>query len=224
MSSKNKKDPVRSRAEKLIEEAVRSIETREAAGESDEVVEHSSHRKNRTSGISKDTKESIAKIDLQQFVDKETYLRLAADFENFRKRALKERVESERVGREKVLRQFLEIFDNLERALQQAGDDSGPLASGLRMIFSQAESFLRTEGLERISTVGELFNPEMHEAVSQVEDSQKSSGMVLGELKRGYRWPDRLLRPASVMVCRNKDDSGPVYIGNKDATNDAKDE
>ena len=179
-----------SKADLLIEEAVRSIEEQEAKGTEDSSEE-------------KDTKGSIAQIDLQQYVDKEAYLRLAADFENFRRRAIKERTEAERIGKEKALRSFLEIFDNLERGLHQAKDDQGPLADGMRMILSQAETWLKQEGLERIPSVGQIFNPQVHEAVSQIENPQIPTGQIVEELKRGYQWSDRLLRPAAVIVCKN---------------------
>lgn len=189
----------RTEAEKLMEEAVRNIEEREAGArpsDSDgdaieELQEVSGERTNK-----------VAQIDLQKYVEREAYLRLAADFENFRKRAWKERQDSERSGREKVLRDFLEILDNLDRGLVQARDDQGALAVGMRMVLSQAEAWLKAEGLKRIESVGEMFDPTIHEAVSQVERSDVETGRIVEEVKRGYRWADRLLRPASVIVAR----------------------
>jgi molecular chaperone GrpE len=189
MGSKDKKS--KSRADILIEEAVKAVE----AGE-DEAAEL-------TSKESPKEKEPVAKIDLQQYVEKEIYLRLAADFENFRKRAIKERQDAERNGRERILRGFLEILDNLERGLAQAKSEEGPLAQGMRMILSQVEVWMKSEGLDRIESEGKMFDPMIHEAISQVEDNTKPSGTILEEVKRGYRWSDRLLRPACVIVSKN---------------------
>ena len=199
MSSKHKNsDKARSsksRADILIEEAVKAVEAKEAQEAPSEEV------------VSKETGNAnpVAKIDLQQFIEKEAYLRLAADFENFRRRAVKERQEAERNGREKILRGFLEIFDNLERGLSQSKDENSALAEGIRMIISQAEIWMKSEGLERVETKNKTFDPLVHEAVSQVEDNTKPSGSILEEVKRGYKWSDRLLRPASVIVSKNSE-------------------
>ncbi|MBN8555058.1 MAG: nucleotide exchange factor GrpE [Deltaproteobacteria bacterium] len=199
MSSKNKNSDkarsTKSRADMLIEEAVKAVEAEESGDDSSEEV------------VSKETGSvnPVAKIDLQQYIEKEAYLRLAADFENFRRRAVKERQDSERNGREKILRGFLEIFDNLERGLSQSKNEDSALAEGIRMIISQAEIWMRSEGLERVETKGKLFDPTIHEAVSQIEDNTKPSGSILEEVKRGYKWSDRLLRPAAVIVSKNSE-------------------
>lgn len=177
-------------AEDLIEEALHNLEREQEV----EAVEDDDRPS--------DTKERIAKIDPKQFVEKEAYMRLAADFDNFRKRALKERSEWERLGKEKAFRGALEIVDNLARGLSQAGEDTSPLATGMQMVLSQAESWLQQEGLTRIPALGEKFDPLVHEAVAQIEDASKEDGTIVEEVKRGYRWPDRLLRPASVVVVK----------------------
>ncbi len=194
MSKKTEKKKV-IKAEDLIEEALRAVEQREAeaARGSDEVESKSGG----SEGPS-----AVAKIDLQQYIEKEAYLRLAADFENFRKRSAKEKLDAERTGRERVLRGFLEILDNLERGLAQAKEEKGPLADGMRMILSQAEAWLRSEGLERVESVGKVFDPSVHDAISQMESSTVAAGFVTDEVKRGYTWGGRLLRPAAVVVSK----------------------
>ena len=196
MTKKEKNSGQRSKADLLIEEAVKAVESHEDGGSSDEIREKD--------GVSKDSG-TIAKIDLQQFIDKEAYLRLAADFENFRKRALKERKDSERLGKEKILRGFLEILDNMDRALTQSADKTGPLADGIRMVVSQVDSWLKSEGLVRIETIERAFDPSVHEAVSQIESQAHAAGMVIMEVRRGYKWSDRLLRAAAVVVCKKED-------------------
>jgi len=196
MTKKEKNSGQRSKTDLLIEEAVKAVESHEDGGSSDEIREKD--------GVSKDSG-TIAKIDLQQFIDKEAYLRLAADFENFRKRALKERQDSERLGKEKILRGFLEILDNMDRALTQSADKTGPLADGIRMVVSQVDSWLKSEGLVRIETIERAFDPSVHEAVSQIESQAHAAGMVIMEVRRGYKWSDRLLRAAAVVVCKKED-------------------
>lgn len=158
----------------------------------------------------KDTdSQKVAQIDLQQYVNKETYMRLAADFDNFRKRALKERKEWERQGQEKVLHGFLDILDNLSRGVKQAEKETGALADGMRMVLSQCETWMTGLGFERIPTESQKFDPNIHDAVARVENAEAEDGDILEEVKRGYRWAnsDRLLRPASVVVCKSENAS-----------------
>lgn len=191
MRKKEKNDSKPSKADLLIEEAVRAVDKTEEVHE--EIKEKE--------GISKDSG-AIAKIDLQQFVEKEAYLRLAADFENFRRRAVKERQDSEKAGKEKILRGFLDILDNLDRGLGQASGETSPLADGIRMVLSQVDSWLKAEGLSRIECEGRVFDPAVHEAVAQEESATYAAGTILREVRRGYRWSDRLLRPAAVIVSK----------------------
>lgn len=196
MSKKEKNSGRPSKADLLIQEAVKAVESHSEHETSDEIREKES--------VSKDSG-AIAKIDLQQFIDKEAYLRLAADFENFRRRALKERQDSERAGKEKILRGFLEILDNMDRGLEQAKDATGALADGIKMVVSQIDSWLKSEGLIRVETEGKVFDPSLHEAISQVESQAHAPGVIIKEVRRGYRWSDRLLRPAAVVVSKRED-------------------
>lgn len=205
----DKKSDKKSKADMLIEEAVRSVEAREV-DPIDAAIEAAGELQEKSP--SKNTGE-IAKIDLQQFVEKEAYLRLAADFENFRRRASKERQDAERSGKEKVLRDFLDILDNLDRAMAQVSDQTNPLVDGIRMVLSQIEQWFKGEGLTRIESLGKPFDPNVHEAVSQVETDGLPSGHVAQEVRRGYRWSDRLLRPAAVIVNRRQDAASPDQGG-----------
>jgi molecular chaperone GrpE len=190
--SKDGKKDSSSLADDLIQEALENLDKEQ------ELLSVDDPRDNLS-----ESKERIAKIDPKQFVEKEAYMRLAADFDNFRKRALKERSEWERLGKEKAIKGALDLVDNLARGLSQAGNDTTPLATGVQMVLSQAEAWLQQEGLQRVPAVGEKFDPAIHEAVAQVEDAEKEDGTVVEELKRGYRWSDRLLRPASVVVVKS---------------------
>ena len=130
---------------------------------------------------------------------REAYLRLAADFENFKRRRAQEAQDQLRYGAAGLLRAILPVLDNLERALGHIPDDaSDGLAEGLRMTARQLEDALRSEGVERIPTVGEPFDPRLHEAVATVPGHPE--GQVVAEYLPGYRLHDRVVRAAQVAV------------------------
>ena len=129
------------------------------------------------------------------------YLRERAEMENFRKR--QERVLLDRVQHQKkaLLQKMLGVMDNVERALayQDTLDRQG-LQQALRMMQWQLNEVLRGEGLNTVPTVGETFNPYIHEAVEAVEDSDKPEGTIVEEVLKGYTLGDETLRPARVKV------------------------
>jgi molecular chaperone GrpE len=129
------------------------------------------------------------------------YVRERADMDNFRKR--QERVMADRVQNQKkaLLQKLLGVMDNVERALtfQDTLDRQG-LQQGLRMVQWQMNEVLRSEGLTPVPTVGEPFNPYVHEAIEAVEDSDKPEGTIVEEVLKGYTLGDETLRPARVKV------------------------
>ena len=129
------------------------------------------------------------------------YLRERADWDNYRKR--QERLVTERVQQQKkaLFKQILEVMDNVERALlYQENMDKQELQQVLRMLQWQMSEVLRAEGLSPVATVGEAFNPYLHEAVEAVENVDKPDGTVLEELRKGYTLGEETLRPARVKV------------------------
>jgi molecular chaperone GrpE len=127
------------------------------------------------------------------------YLRLRADFENFRKRVERERGESARRAIAEPIRELLPVVDNLERALAAAGEGE-ELRGGVELILRQLVDVLRKFGVAEIPALGLAFDPEVHEAVARVEDPGVAAPTVVAELQRGYWLQDRLLRPAMVRV------------------------
>ena len=129
------------------------------------------------------------------------YVRERADMDNFRKR--QERVLADRVQNQKkaLLQNLLGVMDNVERALtfQDTLDRQG-LQQALRMVQWQMNEVLRSEGLAPVPTVGEPFNPYVHEAIEAVEDSDKPEGTIVEEVLKGYTLGDETLRPARVKV------------------------
>jgi molecular chaperone GrpE len=149
-----------------------------------------------------------AQLELSQQKGRETlerlkeehdrFLRAAADLENYRKRAHKEREEIQKFGVEKLLKDLLPILDNLERALR-AAPDGDPLAGVVRMVLRAFEETLGRYGVKAFSALGQPFDPRLHEAVLEVE-SAEGPGTVVFEQGRGYLLHERLVRPAIVGV------------------------
>ena len=138
---------------------------------------------------------------------RESYLRLAADFENFKRRRAQEAQEQARYGAAGLLRAILPVLDNLERALSHIPEDAADgLAEGLRLTVRQLEEALRSEGVERIPAVGGPFDPRLHEAVATVPD--RPAGQVVSEYLPGYRLHDRVVRAAQVAVGGGPGQSG----------------
>lgn len=131
-------------------------------------------------------------------------LRTAADFDNYKKRARREQQDGERRARDDFLRDLLPVFDNLSRAVQHAGtaSDVKSVVDGLTMVMRQFDDTLSKLGVERIKTVGEVFDPAVHEAIQQIETTEHPPGTVALELQAGYRSGDRVVRAALVAVAK----------------------
>jgi molecular chaperone GrpE len=134
---------------------------------------------------------------------REQLLRTAADYDNFRKRTRRDLEDAQRKSVEKVLLEVLPVSDNLERAVQaaQKATDASSVIEGVNMVLRFFEDALNRLGVERVQTLGQPFDPGLHEAVQQVE-SEQSPGTVVLELTPGYRLSGKLLRPAMVAVAK----------------------
>lgn len=128
--------------------------------------------------------------------------RLQAEFDNARKRAAREQQEFREFAAADVIRNFLPILDSFERALK-AGGNAGDFRSGVELIYRQFQDALQKIGVQPISAVGQAFDPRMHEAVEMVDTTEVPDHQVVDELQRGYKYKERLLRPAMVRVARN---------------------
>jgi molecular chaperone GrpE len=129
----------------------------------------------------------------------ERLLRAAADLDNYKKRAARERDEIQRFGVEKLVKDLLPAVDNLDRALAAASPDD-PLAAGVRLVRAALEQALAKHGVVGFSALGERFDPAFHEALMQVPTADQPPGTVVLEHARGFKLNDRLLRPAMVGV------------------------
>ena len=137
------------------------------------------------------------------------YLRLQADFDNYRKRIQRERETWQNQGAEEVVRQLLPVVDNLERALAAVPADGLPegspaqgLATGVRMVYDQFRSVLEQAGLQAVEAVGQPFDPRYHEAMDRVVAPGYEPDTVVEELQRGYLFRSKLIRPSLVRVAQ----------------------
>jgi molecular chaperone GrpE len=135
------------------------------------------------------------------------YVRAHAEFENIRKRLEKEKSDFARYANESLIFEFLPIVDNLEMAEKyiKEAKDFAAVREGVDMIQSQIQKFLKDLGVEKIKTIGEKFDPHLHDPMETDEAKDKDEGLIVGELKPGYRLNGRLLRPASVRIVKHKD-------------------
>ena len=137
---------------------------------------------------------------------KDIALRASADFDNYRKRARREVEDARKAGREELLKDFLPVFDNLERAIlsSQRATDVKAVSDGLGMVLKQFEATLGKSGIAKIATTGSSFDPAVHEAIQQVETDEHPPGTIVAEVQPGYQTAERLIRAAMVVVAKPK--------------------
>ena len=133
-------------------------------------------------------------------------LRTSADFENFKKRAAREKQDAIKFANESLLQKLVPVLDNFDMALSATqaaqGDAAQSLQTGINMIYQQLKNTLGEAGLEEVDAAGKAFDPNLHEAVSQKESADVPEGTVVQQLRKGYKLRERLLRPASVVVAK----------------------
>ncbi len=145
-----------------------------------------------------------ARVEAERDKLKDQLLRTAADFDNFRKRSQKELVQAERRGREAILLEVLPIVDNLERAVQasESAADAAAVRQGVEMVLKSFADIASRIGLEAVESVGQRFDPNIHDAFQQQETDAHPPGTIVTEYQKGYRLGDKLLRPAMVVVAK----------------------
>lgn len=133
------------------------------------------------------------------------YLRARAELENFRKRAQRDREEAIRYANDNLLKEMIPVLDNLERALEHAavaGGEGQTLVEGVAMTVNLFRKVLESAGIKAIVAVGAPFDPNLHQAMGQVESAEHPINTVVSEFQKGYLLNERLLRPALVLVAK----------------------
>lgn len=147
------------------------------------------------------------------------YLRERADLENARKRHQREKEDAIRFANDRLLKEMIPVLDNLERAVEhagQAGVENQGLLEGVNMTISQFRKALEDFGVKPIKAIGDVFDPNLHQAMGQVESAEQAPNTVVTEFQKGYLLHDRLLRPSLVMVAK-----APVNAATDQKTDDA---
>lgn len=150
--------------------------------------------------------EEVDRIREELIQSQDRHLRLQADFENFRKRALRERTELIQYGHENLVKDLLSTVDNLDRAIehtqQSDGGDLESLLQGVELLQRELHAMLERHAVSEINAMGGAFDPALHEAMAQVPDASVAPNTVIDVLQKGYQLHERLLRPSRVVVAR----------------------
>ena len=176
-------------------------------GKISELLIEGNHQKNKKKKEDKEIEELKKKLEEKEKEAKENYdrlLRTAADFENYKKRAAREKEDWNKFANEDLIRAILPFIDNLERAVNHAQKiaDTGVLVEGVQLTLQQLLQALNKFGLSSFKSVGKPFDPAMHEAMLVVETDKHEPNQVVEEFQKGYLLNDRLLRPATVSVSK----------------------
>ncbi len=148
----------------------------------------------------------IEDLSAELIETKDRWIRLQADFENFRRRAQREREEAVRYGSQNLFKELLTTVDNLERAIEHARKGGGGnlenLLQGVELVQKDLLGLMARHGVSEVDAIGQPFDPSHHEAMAQAPDGSVAPGTILEVLQKGYKLRDRLLRPARVIVAR----------------------
>lgn len=202
MSEENKQDVMKDENITETKETENNETTETNVDESTETTTESTDESVVSEAPVEDENDPVAELEAKLDQSEEKYLRLYAEFENYKKRTRQE-LDTERTYRaQSVLRDILPAIDNIERALAQQGesDEFKSLHKGVEMIYESLLHSLKENGLEVIEALDAPFDPNLHQAVMQDSDSSKNSGIVLEELQKGYKLKERVLRPSMVKV------------------------
>lgn len=177
---------------------------RESSGSQDNVnaseSEAESDAKAGESGSDEDAGKDTGKKDEDQ--ESERYMRLMAEFQNYKRRAAREKSDIHAYANEKIINELLPVLDNFERALDTKSDDVEGYVKGMELIFQQLKTALEHAGLKEIAAMGEEFDPNFHNAVMTEDSDEHDDGRISKVLQKGYTLNDKVIRPSMVAVVR----------------------
>ena len=208
------KDELKKKDEEKLEEMKREIDEAEAADTADVAEEAAGDVREETAEGSREGTEEAEngaddpvkraeKLEADLAEKDAQMLRLRADFDNFRRRSVKEREELAAVVTQGILTDMLPLLDNFERAHLAEGSDLDSFRAGVSMIYKQMQEALTKNGLEVIDTKDKKFDPNFHQAVMRVQDPEKEDDTIEQELQKGYMVKGRVIRPSMVQVVSN---------------------
>ncbi|HEY7913023.1 MAG TPA: nucleotide exchange factor GrpE [Blastocatellia bacterium] len=150
----------------------------------------------------RDTTQQVLSLERELQRARELYLRTLADFDNYRKRVERERASAARAGKRGLILSMLDVLDSFDRAIEQMKGADPALIEGLEAIRRKTAGVLEAEGVRPFESKGEMFDPELHEAVARVDTNEHPPGAIVDEFRRGYRWDGEVLRHSEVSVAR----------------------
>ncbi len=217
----SERDKTQQNIDLTADENVAEIESAASVAEETDAVEENLETSDQEQSDSQDDDDvtSICK-------ERDEYLhdlqRLQAEFDNFRKRTIRERSEMREFLLQEFIGRLLDVNDNLDRALNTDANDESheSFRDGVKMIQQQMMTILTDYGLERIKTDGEMFDPSFHEAMMQIESDEHEPGQIVSEFMPGYMLKERVLRAAKVQVAQAPE--GAAADANNDETNNEK--
>jgi len=167
------------------------------------VMEKLTKRKPRKSKKEKALEEQIKELEIQVAESKDKHLRLFAEFDNFKKRTIKEKLEFMRTASQDTLRSLLPVLDDFDRYKKSAEDEKSVehFSDGVMLVYNKLYSTLKNTGLEPMESTGEDFDPEKHEAITEIPaPTEEMKGKVIDTVERGYLLKDKIIRYAKVVV------------------------
>ena len=150
-----------------------------------------------------ETEEQLEKAELELIDLKDRHIRLQAEFDNYRKRTLKERMELLKTANESLLISVLPVVDDFDRANQtlDAVEEESPVKEGVKLIYTKFQDFLKQNGIKEIEALGQDFNTDLHEAITKIPaPSKKLTGKILDVVQKGYYLNDKVIRFAKVVI------------------------
>lgn len=189
----------------MSEDKKKQIPIEEGADEAEEVKVEEAEEKaegEAAEEAEKEDKENKAEEEAKKAeeAESERYMRLMAEFQNFKRRVAREKSDIHAYANEKIVGELLPVLDNFERALDAEGGDLEAYAKGMQLIFEQLKTALENAGLEEIKAMDETFDPNVHNAVMTDNLEDKEDGTITKVLQKGYKLKDKVIRPSMVAV------------------------
>ena len=189
----------------MSEDKNKQIPIEDGADEAEEVKAEEAEEKAEGEAAGEEEKEDEAKKAEEEAkkaeeAESERYMRLMAEFQNFKRRVAREKSDIHAYANEKIVGELLPVLDNFERALDAEGGDLEAYAKGMQLIFEQLKKALENAGLEEIKAIDETFDPNVHNAVMTENLEDKEDGTVTKVLQKGYKLNGKVIRPAMVKV------------------------
>lgn len=189
-------------AEQTPEEQELQEQTQENATEDSTETDGTSKPKKKRSKT-KQLEEDLEKSNLEIDEARDKYLRLFAEFDNYKKRSIKEKLEFMRTASQDTINAILPVIDDFDRAKKSADDDSSveQFSEGVTMVYNKLHSVLKNLGLEAMESTGEVFDPELHAALTEIPaPSEDMKGKIIDTIEKGYLLKDKIIRHAKVVV------------------------